>query len=358
MQLDAAVRESRTRDSPQVFFARVREAFDRAVERAGEIVEDNYVIAGCTVRLRFAGPTLVPAIRPALAHHAVAVHPVAAALTVYLWDSASTGVFPPPPPWGQEDYIDRGAIRGYNTDHIRTAYFLGPGVLSLLDLESNQALYWLRDARQHPVYMTGSPLLTLLHWWMEKHDRQIVHAGAVGLPEGGVLLIGKGGSGKSTTTLACLHSPLSYLADDYVILNRESPYVVYSLYNSGKLNAASQGLLPDVAALAAGASLDFMGKSLFFVHEHMPDKLIREFPLAAFLLPQVKGGVRTRLRPVSGQVVRQALVPSTIHQLTGAGAEAIKALEELANSAPGFALELGTDMEGIPAAILRLLERG
>ena len=100
-----------------------------------------------------------------------------------------------------------------------------------------------------------------------------------------------------------------------------------------------------------------MGKSLFFVHEQMPGKLIRQFPLRAFLLPQVTGGDQTMLRPLSADVVRQALVPSTIHQLTGAGAEAIRALEGLASAVPGFALELGTDMDAIPAAILDLLER-
>ena len=117
-------------------------------------------LSGCSIRLQFAGRALAPHICPALEHLAIddAAHPD---LTVCLWDTASTGKAPPPPPWGPYDYLDRGAIRGYNTRRIRTAYYVGPGVLSMLDHERNLALYWLRDASEHPVYMTGSPLLAI-----------------------------------------------------------------------------------------------------------------------------------------------------------------------------------------------------
>ncbi len=343
-----------TTASPESFFAQVREAFDRAAARAG-VVESAFDVAGHAIRLRFAGPALAPYILPAFDHLARTAD--APALTILLWDTASTGVMPPPPPWDRAAYGERGAILGYNTERFRTAFFLGAGVLCMLDLEFQRAYYWLRDARQHPVYMTGSPLLNILQWWMAQHDRQVVHAGAVGTPEGGVLLVGKGGSGKSTTTLACLHSPLSYLSDDYVILNRQAPFTVYSLYNTGKLNAASQQLLPEVARFAEGASLDYMGKSLFFVQECMPEKIVRQFPLRAILLPTVTGGRVTQAAPVTTREVLQALVPSTIHQLTGAGAEAIRGLEAVARVVPGYALALGTDVGAVPGAILDLLRR-
>ena len=41
---------------------------------------------------------------------------------------------------------------------------------------------------------------------MSDRNLQYVHAGAVGNKNGGILLVGKGGSGKSSTALACLKS--------------------------------------------------------------------------------------------------------------------------------------------------------
>jgi hypothetical protein len=43
---------------------------------------------------------------------------------------------------------------------------------------------------------------------------------------------GKGGSGKSTTALACLDSPLVYASDHYCSLTNEPAPYVYSLYDS------------------------------------------------------------------------------------------------------------------------------
>src|SRR3990172_5231691 len=62
------------------------DAFDRAARAASEIVEHTYNLAGFCIRLRFAGPGLVPKMTPAFAHLAAA-SPAAPDLTICLWDS-------------------------------------------------------------------------------------------------------------------------------------------------------------------------------------------------------------------------------------------------------------------------------
>lgn len=344
------------------FFTQMMQAFACASQHTGQI-ERWFQIGGCTLRLSFAGHALVERVCPALRHLACPPQ-TSADLSVGLWDSASTGLQPPSPPWGPYDYLDRGSIRGYNTDRIRTAYYVGTGVFAMLDHQARKAVYWLRDAADHPLYLTGSPLLPILHWWMEGKGRQLLHAGAVGRSDGCVLMVGRGGSGKSTSTLACLESDLLFLAEDYCLLGEglrrersaERPgHVIYSLYCSAKVDANSLELLPQLRHLATGAPVDDAGKALFFLDGSYANSLGRALPLVAVLLPKVSGRRDTTLRPASAIDALRALAPSTVFQLPGGGQQAFESMAALVRQAPCFFLETGTDIAQIPIVISKLL---
>ena len=91
--------------------------------------------------------------------------------------------------------------------------------LLMLNLLTHEAIYWVNDSDLIPHFECGAPLIPILHLWMSYMGSQLLHAAAVGLPNKGVLIVGKGGSGKSNTALSCLNSKLYYAADDYCILS-------------------------------------------------------------------------------------------------------------------------------------------
>jgi len=339
---------------PIAFFSAAYWAFQRAEQAVGGPVDRFYIIGGYPIRLRFAGPALIPFIAPALEHLAARPNP-APALTICLWDSASTRTKMPPCPWATDDYIARGEVRGYNDEHIHTAFYLGSGILNMLDTTLNVAILWIRDAGLIPYYETAAPLRTILHWWMRDHERQFVHAAAVGTPRGCVLLAGKGGSGKSTTTLACLPSELLYVGDDYVLLSRQPTPFVYSLYNSAKLDADYIQRLPHLLPAVSNSERLDMEKALIFLHDHYPHKVAKGFPVRAILLPRFTGLLGTTLKKASPAASLTALAPSTIFQLPGAGQEAFQSLASFVRQVPSYVLELGTDLTMIPEVVLSLL---
>ena len=345
--------ESQSSD-PTGFFQELHRTYLQAERVAGGPVDRFYEIEQHIIHLRFAGTPLVPRISPALEHLRCEASETPA-LTVCLWDSASTGTTPPAPPWSASDYLDRGTIRGYNTNRVRTAFHGGPGVLSMLDNALRTAVYWLRDASQHPTYMTGSPLLTILQWWAEDHGYQCVHAAAVGTTMGGLLLAGKGGSGKSTIALACLDSELLYLADDYCLVSTDSACRAFSLYSSGKVDAFSLRLLPHLQSAALNAEQDFAGKALLFIHECYPSRIAKSFTVRAVVLPKFTRGGETRLSATSGGRALAALAPSTLFQLSGAGQAAFRVLARLVRQVPCYDLEVGADLSGVPDLIVGLL---
>jgi hypothetical protein len=333
------------------YFQSVYELFKSSQQVTGP-VERSYRIGGYLIRLSFSGEALLSLTR-ALEHLAVEDHSTPD-LTICLWDSESTGQRMTPRPWQERDFLARGVIQGYNTERIYTAFQHGSAAVSVLDKERNLAVFWAPDPRL-PYWEHGSPLRTILHWWLLSQGLQLVHAAAVGNSTGGVLIGGKGGTGKSTTALACLESNLAYVGDDYTLLGLDSGPVVHSLYNSAKLNSDQVQRLPALLPKIANTERLTEEKALLFVKEHYPSKVATRLPVRAILLPRVTGLAETRLKRVSVAMALAALAPSTIFQLPRAGNEAFKFLATFARQLPCFSLEVGTNLSTIPPVIEGLL---
>jgi hypothetical protein len=340
-------------NKPFSFFQTAYRVFQEAQQNAGETVERFYSIGDYTIKLKFAGPDLVPLITPALEHLEISAAP--SALTIHLWDNESTKTAMPPPPWTLDDYSARGEIRDYNNDRFSTACNKGSGALSILDSKIDSALWWIRSTSNFPFYESGSPLLTIFHWWLKRHGKQVVHAGAVGTKDAGVLMVGKGGSGKSTTTIACLKSELFYAGDDYSILSSAPKPYVFSLYSSGKLNADHIINFPDLVPKISNAERTDIEKPLLFLNQYYPDKIIKGFPIKAIFLPRITGLPETTLTPATSALGLMALAPSTLFQLSYANQASFREIAQFTKQVPCYHLNLGTQIEKIPDVISKFL---
>ena len=341
------------------FFEAACRSFEQAARPALERV---YHIGTQTLVVRFANERLMPRLTPALEHlampEAVASAGTTGPLTVCVWDSASTGVRMPPPPWTRDAYASRGDLRGQATGRFQAAYQFttaGVGLLSLLDRAQALGMYWLSDAQHLPDYEGGGPFRNLLHWWLAEKGQQLIHAGAVGRAGGGVLLAGRGGAGKSTTALACLAAGLRYLADDYCLLEPGPEPQVWSLYNSAKVRLDGLKRFPHLAPLVDARDDHQEAKAIVFLQRHFPERLIRRFPLRAILLVRLAGRAASALTPATPAAALRALAPSTLFQLAGAGGAAFHMLGQLIRQVPCYYLEAGTDLGQLPGVVAALL---
>lgn len=338
-------------ERPLAFFNEVHQAFQLAAASAG-VVDRYYKLGGYVVRLGFAGDALVPVISPALSHMATAA--AKPDLTICLWDSDSTGLRLPPTPW-REHYAVRGEVEGYNNDRIYTVYDHESCGLSMLDNARNLAVLWVPETGRIPYWVKGAPLRTILHWWMSGHGRQLVHSAAVGTSGGGVLIVGKGGSGKSTTALACLESGLLYAGDDYVIVSADPLPHAFSLYNTAKLVPERLDSFPRLAAYIDNADRLDVEKALIFIKGAHAMQLSAGFPLKAVLVPRVTGIRDTIIRKASPAVSLAALAPSTIFAHPRGGEAEFRFLARFVKRLPTYIIECGTDLAHIPHAITDLL---
>ena len=347
----------------------VAESFASAAR--GNVVDREYLIAGRRIRLRAAHPDLMRRLSRTFTHLETAAT-TEPELTIHLWDSVVCDAPPPPIPDVEGEQAP-GAFFYYSDARVRAGFQLGTSgdarvtgvyphaptpALSVLDSERDEAWYWAADATRIPYWEEATPVRFILDWWLRDQGLHQVHAGAVGTPEGGVLLTGKSGSGKSTSTLATLDSPLRYAGDDYVVVALEPEPWVHSLYSSGKLMADHVMRLPFLTpALANGDRLD-TEKAIVYVHENWPENITAGFPLRAILASKVVPGlVDAQIVETSRLIGLAALAPSTVFQMHTRGQDSLVRMRELVGVVPTYRLELGSNMASIPRAISALLMR-
>jgi hypothetical protein len=328
-----------------------------ATARAGNGPVDKYYdLAGVRVLLRLAAPPLAPLAR-ALAHRSASSGD--ATLTVCAWEGGSTPA-PIPPVGSASEWSARsrpGQDGGYSDKQIRGLYVGTIGALSMLDAERRRALFRARGPGAVSSAESAAPFLHIFTWWLARHERYLVHAGAVGTAAGGVLLAGKGGAGKSTTALACLDSELLHAGDDYVLLSATPAPFAYSLYQSAKLHADQLWRLPQLAVWARNLDRLNPQKVLVFLNDGYAHKLTSGFPIRAILLPRVTGRRESRLLPAPTAQTLDALIPTSVVELPGLGHEGVRAIARIVRSVPSYVLEAGTDLAQIPTIILDLLQR-
>ncbi len=340
--------------NPAALFQQMRDAFERAVLRAGSLHRD-FIVGEYRVRLRFAGSMLAPHLTPALSHLA-APSPAEPDLTVCVWDSDSTGVRLPACPWKPEHVAPgHGEVRGWSDETIQIAMAVDAGVLSVLSQEENLAYCWHLEGRRPPAHERAAPFKAVFHWWLHARGVHLVHAGAVGASGGAVLLVGKTGAGKSSTALTCLDAGLGFLADDHCLVKPADPPRVLGLYNSAKLMEGDLHRYPRLAPKASNPGEVGAEKALFWIHRHFESQIVREAPVRAILLCRVSDREKTDWRPVSGARVLRDLIPSTMVYLPGVDRADTRAMSRLVQRAPCYLLELGADPARIPSAIQHII---
>jgi len=220
----------------------------------------------------------------------------------------------------------------------------------------NKAVFWTKDARRLPTFFRAAPFLTLMHWWANMQGLRLVHAGAVGTDAGAVLIAGKGGSGKSTTSLLCVLAGMHFLSDDFCLVQAGERPLVHCLNGSGKLHRDHFQQFPELAARSVDPVPDAFDKPLIFVHEHFPTQVKTSLPLRAVILPQVTGKDTTSWEPLSASTALRALTSSTMFQFSPDDGSAFRDMAAVLRGLPCFRLLLGTRTAEIPAAVRDILE--
>lgn len=359
---EPAVAGARTRPAtgafrgvPRAYFEEAA-AIGRAVFADGAGSERVYGLGGLRCLVRYADRAAEAAIHRALAH--IEISPGAPPdLTIGVWDETrASHLLPEPHPHMLVDY------RNHCLELCSDARYLALeerwlGTRSFIDRQAGAAWYCMRDAGALPYYERAAPLRSLLNALLVGRGRHLVHAAAVGTSEGGALLTGPPGAGKSSSALACLGGKLGFVADDWCGVAVGPAPRIFSVYASTKLRIDGLDRFPEMRGRIDNFDRLDEEKATAFLAEHWQSGLVADCPVKAIFIPEVAGGARTVVVPAPWKDAWRAMTSWTLKQLTGCGRDSIALLTRFAASLPAFHLRLGRDRHEVRATLEEALAR-
>ncbi len=350
--VNSANGDKASRHKPLEFYETIAANFQAATAKVGIITRD-YRIAGHTVRLCFAGSTLVAPMTMALAHLAVPAVD-APELTLCLGEGLSTGIYPPTP-WLPAEVNLRGEIAAFSDDQILTAIQRDGNAVSVLHRTKGVGFYWIDTPQALRAYERAAPLKILLHWWLREQGLPMIHAGAVGTKEGVALFVGPTGAGKSTTSLVCLMAGMHYISDDRCLLSLEPLPQAHCIYNAAKLHDAQMRRFPTLAAAVTNWHETATDKALLHVHEFAPQQLVHPLPIRVLLRANVVATETTSIVPVSRTQLLREFITSTLVYQPGAAQQETHMMAQLVQRVPCYQINLGSDFAAIPKVIAQAI---
>lgn len=338
----------------------VDEAVYRLVERSRGIVGSSpsvvsLGVAGKCIRLIAAGSPMLDFVGPAFAHLPRLADDLPADLTVYLWDAETTGEAYPSLPLPAVEQAAHGVTA---LDDVIVSYRSIERSISLLLRSTSEAFFVVGSLDVYQDVLRTAPLRELLSWWFTDQGKLLAHSAAVSTGEGAALLVGPGGSGKSSTALACLAAGMGYLGDDYVIVDPES-LEVWSAFSSAKLVEEHHQHHPHLMTSdSTTANQPGPLKRIGWPGVEFSDRVAHRADIRALVLPVVTRGPECRLLPSTTSRALLALAPTTVFQAQALKQRAFELAAQVVQPFQPYRLELGEGAEQVPAMLARLIAAG
>ncbi len=348
-------------DQPTFQGAEVFQLLDQAFQSSQaknqtETQESYFVFGGRFVRFRIVGRELNQQILRPFSHlRHTGTTPDKTHLTIDLWDECKTKIRCQAHPISGDSKWKQITVQSSDMRYVAQQL---PNTLTCLDRTQSRIVGSIAWNPWVFIYERAKPLARLLLEWHNDQGIQIIHGGLVALNGQGVLLVGKSGSGKSTSSLACLCGGLDFLGEDYISveLTRDGAVIGHSLYNSVFLERTHLRRFQQLSSYVIAGPHTNERKATVILSEAFSPQLKQSVPIQALALARVNGqSSQSQIRVASKGEALLSLGPSCLFQIPSRGAKSFPRLAELATMVPSYHLELGSDLRDIPGAVGRIL---
>ncbi|TGP21952.1 MULTISPECIES: hypothetical protein [unclassified Mesorhizobium] len=240
---------------------------------------------------------------------------------------------------------------------LRAAYPFQKRLWRLFDERSRVGLQWCAAPSELPPWDGSAPLRQHLHWMLEDTGMRLAHAATLGLDKRGVILFGRGGAGKSGTTLAGLAAGLSTVGDDYIALGLSPRPLARPLYRMVKQDRAGLSRIQGLAGHAANLDVNWRGKAEFDPSAYFNGAFAAEMSIEAVILPRIAHAEKPSLVDVRPQAAMLALMTSNLHQFAGEEDDGMRFFSRFLAGMPCFQLDLSADARRNGDLLCHFVER-
>jgi hypothetical protein len=327
-----------------------------------EYVESYYSLAGKGVCMRIVGRCLAATYRRAFAPLAQSAGSLPFSLTIDLWDESVTGIPYPlslnsgaesqqQTPEGEWQSISEGG---------RWVWTEKADMASCLDQKVKRLVGWRARGEKLAKHERSKPFASILPWWLYHQGIDILHACTVARNGNGLLITGRSGIGKSTTTLSCMQAGFDCLGDDYIAVTPHEggagSFIAHSIYQSVRFYADELYRFPTLHPYTLANEEPDDPKALVFLAEAYPGHLLSQTKISAIVLARRIDQPQTRFQGATrGETFKYVWGNSLVTPL-GVGRTRFEHITQFVSSAPAYWLDLGHDLDLVPSVIAQLIQ--
>jgi len=338
-------------------FRAICQDFDEALAAApDETVVFSRRMAAHVVRYRCVGRKLAEQVARSIDHLPVVDAAVPPELSIDFWDEHATGVAcsirPDDPSLGPFGKVLYSSDSRYMT-------YQRPEFTSWYDRRTARIIAWYRSADRVYLDQRAKPFKAHIFEWLRDRGVILIHAGLLSRGEIGVLMVGRSGSGKSTTSLACLAAGFDFLSDDFVGLQElpDGTFCGHSLFATSVLDREHLARFPAFRPDAEPTAHEHEHKSFLPLVQRYRQQLSLMAEPHLVLLPRVVDSPHTSYRPASKVDALLALAPPSLLSMPRPRRETFALFCRLVEQLPAFWLELGRDIDAIPCVVDQIIDR-
>lgn len=324
-----------------------------------EIKPVRYRFASVPIDVWVTSANMRDVIDPVIAHARDTTEPSARAgarpANVYAIDAATLGLAEPPSEWHfpEESQQDYQRICWQPDDGLALSSDDSRGVWHLWDMKQFEGAYWVADPARLPYWEHASPLRHFIHWVCLEHGVAMIHAAAIGKDGRGVLLTGKGGSGKSTLTAAAVSDGWQTVGDDFVLLRITDGKVrAYPIFDILKLTGMAEEWFSDLLKKPLNPNRAANEKAMVRLSDIAGQGFVDGLEVHAIFSQSLTHASSSQFSPISKVEAVAALAPSTMNILRTAMPLTLRDCGRLAKALPTYSLGVGQD----PRETLGVLE--
>jgi len=232
------------------------------------------------------------------------------------------------------------------------------GSIRYLDHKTSEFYYLIGDLKKVPKWEKWFPFRNLLNHIFLPSANQLIHAASVVHKNKGIILAGKSGSGKSTTTFSSVMNGLQSVGDDLILVNVDQKKM-YCASNMFKLcnDIFSYYSNLDSAFHLAADFFEYNQKYHINMQLLLKEAITPVANINAIVLPIVTGKSQPSIAEISPREALNALVPSTLLLLQGRHSKsAIRKIRQLVEGLPCYQLHLSKDLKRNATFIKHFLE--
>ncbi|MGH2872192.1 MAG: hypothetical protein ACRDL5_06980 [Solirubrobacteraceae bacterium] len=321
------------------------EALLDTYQQAAEVIapqQTSVDLGGIPVSVETAGGSLHPRITRMLVRSSR--RPSQTDGRILAFDVARTRVLPPKPPWRQDTSGFAAGVRGLPEGRFLAESHAEPETFALCDRSRRVSVYWSRYGDGLYRSLESAPLRAQLRWLGMDRGLHLMHAAAVGRGRDGLLLMGAGGAGKSTTAFAAMLAGMAFVSDDFCVLRPEpdGSTTVMPLVTIGRAMENTLRLLPGLAerVVNRGAPADHKAEI------ELTDVIAPALTVRALGVPVQDRASGAPRRVPAGTFVRKVLL-GTMSAYPGMADVSFRFLARLAEALPCFELPVGPDLAGV-----------